>query len=141
MAVYQGARPRRMWLAGGLALPRSRPFAPPTTVDDAPEVEQVPTPAPSRAARRAASRRRVGGALAAIVVLFGLGFVSLTQSVRVAATSYDIVRLDAERDRLDALRLDIASDLSRLGSEPAVRKLAFDHGLGQLDGPMIVPAR
>ena len=36
---------------------------------------------------------------------------------------------------------ELASDLSRLGREPAVRKLALDGGLGQLGEPLVLPAR
>ena len=35
----------------------------------------------------------------------------------------------------------MVADLSRLGREPAIRKLALDAGLGQLVDPLIVPAR
>ena len=126
MAVYQGARRR------GLELPR------PTFGLDLP-----------LGARRGATGgllregrpTRVGTILAAIVVAFVLALMSLSQSVRTAATSYDIVRLGSEYERLDALRLDLRSDLDRLGSEPAIRKLGLDDGLGQLDAPLIVPAR
>ncbi|MBI3746055.1 MAG: hypothetical protein HY264_05945, partial [Chloroflexi bacterium] len=79
--------------------------------------------------------------LAGIVIAFVLAFLSLSQSVRVAATSYDIVRLGSEYERLDARRLDLRSNLDRLGSEPAIRKLGLDDGLGQLDAPLIIPAR
>ena len=75
------------------------------------------------------------------MVAFTLAFLSLSQSVRVAATSYDLVRLGSEYERLDARRQDLRSDLNRLGAEPAIRKLGLDAGLGQLDAPLIVPAR
>jgi hypothetical protein len=90
---------------------------------------------------RAGRPTRVGLILAAIMVLFTLAFLSLSQSVRVAATSYDIVRLTSDYEQLDARRQDLRSDLNRLGSEPAIRKLGLDIGLGQLDAPLIVPAR
>jgi hypothetical protein len=80
-------------------------------------------------------------ALGAIVVTFLLAFFSLAQEVRVSATSYDIGRLQVERERLDARLADLRSDLSRLGREPAVRKLALDGGLGQLGEPIVLPAR
>jgi hypothetical protein len=59
----------------------------------------------------------------------------------VSATSYDIGRLQQERDRLDGRLQELVSDASRLGREPAVRKLALDGGLGQLGDPLILPAR
>jgi len=80
-------------------------------------------------------------ALAAIVLIFAAAFLSLSQSVRVAATGYDIVRLVSEHDRLDAIRQDLQSDVERLRSEPAIRKQALDAGLGQLGAPLIIPAR
>jgi len=79
--------------------------------------------------------------LAGIVVAFSVAFVSLSQSVRVAATSYDIVRLQSEGDRLSALQQDLRSDVERLKGEPAIRKEALDAGLGQLGAPVVLPAR
>ena len=75
------------------------------------------------------------------LLAFSLAFFSLAQEVRVSATSYDIGRLQQERDRLEARAQELTSDLSRLGREPAVRKLALDGGLGQLGDPLILPAR
>ena len=80
-------------------------------------------------------------ALAAIVIVFSAAFLSLSQSVRVAATGYDIVRLRSEHERLDAVRQDLQADVERLGSEPAIRKQALDAGLGQLGAPLLIPAR
>ena len=97
-----------------------------------------------RAVRATVERRRpgsVGLALAAIVIVFGAAFLSLSQSVRVAATGYDIVRLVSERDRLQAISQDLRSDVDRLRSEPAIRKQALDAGMGQLGAPLIVQAR
>jgi hypothetical protein len=79
--------------------------------------------------------------LGGIVVAFMLAFFSLAQEVRVSATSYDIGRLQVERERLDARLQEIDADVSRLGREPAVRKMALDSGLGQLGEPVILPAR
>lgn len=70
-----------------------------------------------------------------------LAFFSLAQQVQVSATGYDIGRLQIDQQHLDARRQEARSDLSRLGREPAVRKLALDAGLGQLDEPIILPAR
>jgi hypothetical protein len=132
MAVYQGARPR------GLTLPfPGRPTA------------GRRAPASEGSIRRGrvrvgvAPRRigRLGSTLGLIVVLFLIGFVWLAQSVQVSATSYDIVRLASQHDRLQGLARDLESDLSRLGGQPAIRKLALDAGLGQLDAPIVLPAR
>src|SRR5215207_9792303 len=126
MAVYEGARPRTIALPGrqrvadGTALPRRR----------------------ARAAVRAhRSSSRPAIVLGGIAVAFMLAFFSLAQEVRVSATSYDIGHLQIDQERLEARRQDLASDLSRLGREPAVRKLALDGGLGQLGQPIILPAR
>lgn len=128
MAVYEGARPR------GIALPRRSSEA------------LAPTPAlPRRRARVAVRARRGPNRLAlvlgGIVIAFMLAFFSLAQEIRVSATSYDIGRLQVERDRLEARLQELDSDLSRLGREPAIRKLGLDGGLGQLDTPLILPAR
>jgi hypothetical protein len=129
MAVYQGARRR------GFELPR-----PAFDLDGPPFLRRRVRP-PAGALVRAGRPARVGAILAAILVAFTLAFLSLSQSVRVAATSYDIVRLASEYERLDARRQDLRSDLNRLGAEPAIRKLGLDSGLGQLDAPLIIPAR
>jgi len=97
-----------------------------------------------RRADRAGARSRpssIGLALAAIAIVFSVAFLSLSQSVRVAATGYDIVRLQSERERLEAVRQDLQSDVERLRSEPAIRKQALDAGLGQLGAPLLIPAR
>jgi hypothetical protein len=126
MAVYEGARPRTIGLprgpriAEGPALGRRR----------------------VRGAFRAGHRTdRLGLILGSIVVAFLLGFFSLAQQVRVSATGLDIGRLSLERQRLDARADDVRSDLDRLGREPAIRKMAIDDGLGQLDEPIVLPSR
>ena len=145
MAIYEGARPRP-----GILLPWLR-RAPGPQLEDVPAARRR-KPAPTRTgrARRVATRRggrvsqrprAVGALLAAIVMLFSVAFLSLSQSVRVAATSYDIVRLVSESERLSALKVDVHSDVERLGSEPAIRKEALDAGLGQLGAPVVLPAR
>jgi hypothetical protein len=151
MAVYQGARRRAPLPLGLDGLTRDRGAARPSG-------DRAPKPA-SRTARGATNRARaaggrqtvrvlaarrpstVGVALAGIVLVFSAAFLSLSQSVRVAATGYDIVRLASEHDRLQAIRQDLQSDVVRLGSEPAIRKQALDAGLGQLGAPLVLPAR
>lgn len=129
MAVYEGVRPRT------IALPRA-PRAPRVAEEAA---------LPRRRARAAVRARRgpnrLGLALGGIAVAFMLAFFSLTQEVRVSATSYDIGQLLLERDRLDGRLQELTSDLSRLGREPAIRKLALNDGLGQLGEPIVLPAR
>ena len=131
MAVYQGARPRTVALPRGPLGPRIADAAAPTL--------------PRRRARTAVRARRgpnrLGFVLGGIVVAFSLAFFSLAQEVRVSATSYDIGRLQLENERLEARAQELTSDLSRLGREPAVRKIALDGGLGQLGDPLILPAR
>jgi hypothetical protein len=129
MAVYQGARQRTFGVPGrprfleapSATLPRRR----------------------ARAAVRAnrTVRTRPGLVLGGIVVTFMLAFFSLAQQVRVSATTYDIGRLQVERERLDARLQELDSDVSRLGREPAVRKLALDAGLGELGEGLVLPAR
>lgn len=132
MAVYQGARPRAVSLPGGVLAP------------GLPRRADVPT-IPRRRARVAVRARRgpnrAAIALGVIVVAFMLAFFSLAQEVRVSATTYDIGRLQVEGDRLTARLQELRSDVSRLGREPAIRKLALDGGLGQLGEPIVLPAR
>ena len=140
MAVYQGAR-RRAPLPLGLE----------PSPDAARRVREARRDGP--AARAGVGKRgrdgrprrgrpsSVGIALAAIVIVFGAAFLSLSQSVRVAATGYDIVRLVSEHDRLQAISQDLRSDVDRLKSEYAIRKQALDAGMGQLGAPLIVEAR
>ena len=130
MAVYQGARPRtHRAAAADRGSPRRR--------------RRLAAPAgPRRGPCAPDGQRAVPGlVLGVIVVAFMLAFFSLAQQVRVSATSYDIGRLQVERERLDARLQELDSDLSRLGREPAVRKLALDAGLGQLGEPVVLPAR
>ncbi len=129
MAVYQGARPRGLVLPGRLALPGVGVLVP-----RAPGRVRTGTTVVGR-------RSGVGTILGVVVVMFVLAFLWLAQSVRVSATSYDIVRLASQHDRLDALARDLRSDLSRLNGVPAIRKQALDAGLGQLDAPIVLPAR
>ncbi|MEO7664412.1 MAG: hypothetical protein ABIV26_04745 [Candidatus Limnocylindrales bacterium] len=129
MAVYEGARRRTFELPRpGLELDQFPIFG---------RRHRTATTGLVRAGRPT----RVGGLLASIVILFTLAFLSLSQSVRVAATSYDIVRLASEHERLEVRRVELASDLNRLGAEPAIRKLGLASGLNQLDAPLIVSAR
>jgi hypothetical protein len=145
MAVYQGARRRAPFPLGldGI-LGRQNGAERPRAI----AARAVGRANAKRGARRAATStaaaRRpasVGVAPAAIVVVFGAAFLSLSQSVRVAATGYDIVRLDSEHDRLQAISQDLRSDVDRLRSQYAIRKQALDAGMGQLGAPIIVQAR
>jgi cell division protein FtsL len=131
MAAYQGARRQSIFFPGRAFSRRvaGREVA-------APPRRRV------RAAVRARRRpSRVGVLLGGIALVFVLAFFSLSQTMRVSATSYDIDRLAAERESLEAQRTELQSDLNRLGREPAVRKLALDAGLGQLTAPIVLPAR
>jgi hypothetical protein len=146
MAIYEGARrrvPLPLGLDGLTRAGRSTRARPGTAAERAP-AGRARAATVRRPARVARARRRpssVGFALAAIVLVFSAAFLSLSQSVRVAATGYDIVRLVSEHDRLQAIRQDLRSDVERLRSEPAIRKEALDAGLGQLGAPLLVPAR
>ena len=89
MAVYQGARRR------GFELPR------PSLEFDRPRRAQ-PSPAMLEPPARVRRPTRVGAILAIIIIAFSLAFLSLSQSVRVAATSYDLVRLGTAKARAAA---------------------------------------
>ena len=126
MAVYEGARPRSILLPRrGLRL--ETPVLPRRRLRSA-----------VRAHRRAS---RTSLALGTIVVAFLLAFFSLAQDVRVSATTYDIDRLQLERERLFAQEQEVRSDLNRLGQEPAIRKQSIDLGLTQLGEPLVLHAR
>ena len=152
MAVYQGARRRAPLPLGldALSLRKDQPRSDGARARSGRRATQA-RGATNRArattgslsVRAIASRRpsTVGIVLAVIVLVFSAAFLSLSQSVRVAATGYDIVRLVSEHDRLQAIRQDLQSDVERLRSEPAIRKEALDAGLGQLGAPLVVPAR
>ena len=126
MAVYEGARPR------STLLPRR------------PRVVEAPT-LPRRRMRGAVRARRrsnrLSFVLGGIVLAFMLAFFSLAQSVRVAATGYDINDLRDEQQQLLVRRQELVSDLNRLGAEPAIRKLSIDAGLGQLAEPLVLTDR
>lgn len=155
MAVYQGARRRAPMPLGFDGLldraGRGERVRDGRAADRAAEriagrarAAAAASPAAVRRADRAAVRSRpssIGIAIASIAIVFSVAFLSLSQSVRVAATGYDIVRLQSERERLEAVRQDLRSDVERLRSAPAIRKQALDAGLGQLGAPLIIPAR
>lgn len=140
MAGYAGARPRS-GLLGRRGPASSRPATGTGTGD--PRAAALPRRRiRGGAATRARGRSgRTGLVVAGIVVTFGLGLVSLAQTVRVSANGLEVERLRAERQILLAEQQEIRSDLFRLGSEPAVRKQALDAGLGQLLEPLVLPAR
>jgi len=75
------------------------------------------------------------------VIAFLLAFFSLAQTVRVSATSYDLAGLQTDRQRMEATLQDLATNINRLGSAPAIRKQAIDAGLSQLAAPLVVAAR
>ena len=148
MAVYEGARPRGfgLRLGGGSGGGRGggRTDGRNTNGPVVDGVLALPRSGGARARLGLMPRPHVGPlgtALGMIVLLFLVGFVWLAQSVRVSATSYDIVRLGSQHDRLDARARDLESDLSRLSGQPAIRKFALDAGLGQLDAAIVLPAR
>lgn len=150
MAVDQGARQRAAVplgldaLSGAGRAARGEAAAAPRTTTTRGRATSTRATAGRSAATRATAGTRpssVGIALAAIVIVFIAAFLSLSQSVRVAATGYDIVRLVSEHDRLTAIKQDLQSDVNRLRGEPAIRKQALDAGLGQLGAPLHIPAR
>jgi hypothetical protein len=142
MAVYQGARPRSGFALTAILRPLGRPVAlPRLTAPAIPRTSHGRRKARTRAGAIRPVAPRVGLVLAGIVVVFSGSFLWLTQSVRITATNYDIVRLVSERERLEALQVDLRSDLQRLSGEPAIRQEALDRGFGQLGVPVVVPAR
>ncbi len=102
---------------------------------------------PRRHARGAVATRsrrrqeRLGLVVGGIIVAFALGLFSLSQTVRVSATGYDLDQLIAERSALQDRERLLLSDINRLGREPSVRQQALAAGLGQLADPLVIPAR
>ncbi len=140
MAVYEGARPRP-----GLGSARPLPVAGPAARPVGRRLGLDRPALPRRRARVAvrAGRRpsRIGLALGGIVLAFLLGFFSLVQTISVSASGYDVDQIQAQETQFQAQSQQLQSDLSRLGGEPAIRKLAIDGGLAQLGEPLVVPAR
>lgn len=157
MAIYEGARSRPGLLGRDLGPRRTRAVEPWQSLDRTPA---GPRPAhatlppgaqpeagsiPRRRARtRVRAGRRTGSlglVLGGIVLAFLLAFFSLSQTVRVTATDYEVDRLLSDQAQLQAQRQELLSDLNRLGREPAVRKQAIDLGLFPLAEPVVVRAR
>lgn len=136
MAGYAGARPRTGYPGRRVPSPAGEAAGYPRTGTLA--RRRVSGSVASRARRRSG---RTGLLVAGIVLVFGLGFVSLVQTVRVSANGVEVDRILADRQILLAEQDQLRSDLYRLGREPAIRKQALDAGLGQLVDPLIVPAR
>ena len=136
MAGYAGARPRTGVLGRRGTPPAGEAGGQPRA--GTLERRRVSGGVASRARRRSG---RTGLLVAGIVLVFGLGFVSLVQTVRVSANGVEVDRILAERQILLAEQDQLRSDLYRLGHEPAIRRQALDAGLGQLVDPLIVPAR
>ena len=79
--------------------------------------------------------------LALIVTAFVLGLMYLTQSIRVAATSFEIDRLIADRQRLEQQVQSLEGSITQYGAEPAVVDRASQAGLDRLGGTIRLPAR
>jgi len=129
MAVYQGARPGRLtqpYPGAGIGATRGRVVG---RRGARPAIRAGRSPVP------------VGAALGAITLAFCLAFFSLAQTISVSESNYEVDRLTVQRERLQERQQELLSDINRLGGESAVRKLAFDSGLGQLDAPIILPVR
>jgi len=135
MAVYQGTRQRT------IAIPRVPRLGVGIGIGAG-----VAAPAIPRRRRRAAVRAHRGPSrlallLSAIVVAFAAAFFSLSQDIRVSATSYETDHLATQAQQLRDQAADLRNDLNRLGKAPAVKTLAVGYGLGPLAEPLVVPAR
>src|SRR6266545_1473200 len=117
----EGLRGGREGLRGG----RREASVPAASISRSPALPRRRARSAVRAGRRT---NRVGLALGGIVLAFMLGFFYLAS-------------LQSDSDRLQATRQDLLTDINRLGSAPAIRKLALDRGLSPLAAPLVVPAR
>ena len=155
MAVYQGARraPTVMPRDGGSVLPRRTTV--PTrrgAVRLSGQNGEIPVVVGRgavaiprrRPASRIRARRRASPVfvtLALIVTAFVLGLMYLTQSIRVAATDFEIDRLLSEQSRLVQQIQSLEGDITHYGAEPAVVERAGQAGLDRLGGATRIPAR
>ncbi len=108
-----------------------------------PVPRQAAPPRRRQAARVRAGRRanRVGLAMAAILVAFLCGLFYLTQTVSVAATSYDIDGLAAQRDHMTQQIQSLQGEIAQQGAEIAVTARAQGLGLNPLGAPLWVRGR
>lgn len=74
-------------------------------------------------------------------LVFAAAFVMLVLSLEVTTSSARIQSLVDERARIVEQIRAGETDMSRLGREPAVRRRAFELGIGQLTDPLIVEER
>ena len=93
---------------------------------------------PIRAQRRA---RPIAFILVAIVTIFMLGLIHLTQTLQTAATQYEIDRLRGDQAELHRQIQTQQGTIARWGAEPQVVEWAQQHGLSQLGGTIVVSPR
>ena len=106
MAGYAGARPRTGVLGRRGTTPAGEIWGDPRA--GTPARRRVRGGVVSRARRRSG---RTGLLVAGIVLTFGLGFVSLAQTVRVSANGVEVDRILAERQILLVEQDQLRSDL------------------------------
>lgn len=123
MTALWGERPLNPGLPGGAvrAIPRGR--------TGGQTVTRRRVSRPARAGRRV---HPVGVLLAGILVIFLLGLIYLAQTVQLAATSYQIEQLIADRDDLHRQVQTVETSTLRWGSESTVLERAQRLGLEQL---------
>ncbi|MFZ9608295.1 MAG: hypothetical protein ACO3BX_00635 [Candidatus Limnocylindrus sp.] len=74
-------------------------------------------------------------------VVFAALFVALILSLEVTTSSARIERLKNEQAKIVEQIRAGETEMSRVGREPAVRRRAFELGIGQLTNPLIVEER
>jgi hypothetical protein len=138
-----GARPAQGNRSAAVARPAPglRPAHATLPIDRRPAADSVPRRRARTRVRAGRRSGRLGLLLGGIVLAFLLAFFSLSQTVRVTATDYEVNRLLSEQAQLLSQRQELLSDLNRLGREPAVRKQAIDYGLFPLAEPVVLRAR
>ncbi|MEO7118581.1 MAG: hypothetical protein ABIZ34_06385 [Candidatus Limnocylindrales bacterium] len=123
MAVYEQTRPR--------------PLAPGMRRASAP-ADRRPRRATTRAQRRTGP---ISFILVAILAIFLLGLLYLTQTLSAATVSYEI---DQARSHQAELRREIQTQqgtIARWGAQPQVVEWAQQNGLGRLGTPIRIPPR
>lgn len=84
-----------------------------------------------RAGRRGSP---IGLVLAGILTAFLLGLIYLTQTIQVAATTYQTDQLVGQRQHLERQIQSMQGAIARFGAEPVIVERALQAGLDRLGG-------
>ena len=97
-----------------------------------------------RLSGRATARSRtqpLAAVIALVLVVLVIGIIYVAQTIRLAATTYEIEGLMAERDDLARQVQTVETSVLRWGAESTVLDRAQRLGLGQVETRVRLPAR